>query len=229
MKRWLVKCAFIAFAIGAPGIASAQNCAGFVDLQASNPFCANVDWIKNRGVTNGCNTVGPQYCPNDPTTRLQMAIFLSRLGKTLTPVLVQRDGSPGALTVDETPPHPVVCQTQQDVEAAAYPKQVLLNASFSGLAGAAPVTWRSVWMVNVNNTGFQIVDANLAAMRSHAAAGTWGNVSMTHSMDLQAGTTYRFGIMLISEAGSSSFSESRCQLTAAVFNRNASPVPDAPQ
>jgi hypothetical protein len=61
----------------------AAPCAGFGDVDATNPFCANVEWLKNRQVTIGCN--GPSvYCPNEVVTRLSMATFLSRLGNALT-------------------------------------------------------------------------------------------------------------------------------------------------
>jgi hypothetical protein len=64
--------------------ALAAPCAGFTDVQDTDPFCASVAWIKNRGVTQGCTASA--YCPNDPVTRLQMAAFLSRLGDSLFPV-----------------------------------------------------------------------------------------------------------------------------------------------
>ena len=63
--------------------ASAAPCAGFTDVDTSSPFCVNVEWIKNRGITLGCG--GTLYCPNDPVTRLAMAAFLSRLGDVVLP------------------------------------------------------------------------------------------------------------------------------------------------
>lgn len=66
---------------GAP-TAGAQ-CAGFSDVPTTSGFCANVAWIKNRNITQGC--APGLYCPNDPVTRLQMAAFLNRLGDALLP------------------------------------------------------------------------------------------------------------------------------------------------
>jgi purple acid phosphatase-like protein len=48
------------------------------------------DWIEqfyNDGITNGCSTNPPQYCPTNPVTRAQMAIFLLRAkhGSSYTP------------------------------------------------------------------------------------------------------------------------------------------------
>ena len=34
--------------------ASAASCAGFVDVDDASAFCANVTWIRNRGITLGC-------------------------------------------------------------------------------------------------------------------------------------------------------------------------------
>ena len=57
---------------------SAQTCAPFTDVPASDPFCANIQWIFNRGVTLGCAT--NQYCPANFVRRDQMAAFMNRLG-----------------------------------------------------------------------------------------------------------------------------------------------------
>ncbi len=59
--------------------AFAAPCAGFTDVDSTNPFCTEVAWVKNRGIALGCTTT-TLYCPNDAVTRLQMAIFMYRLG-----------------------------------------------------------------------------------------------------------------------------------------------------
>lgn len=46
----------------------------FSDLPCSNPFAAWVEELVRRGVTAGCG--GDTYCPNNPVTRNQMAVFL---------------------------------------------------------------------------------------------------------------------------------------------------------
>jgi hypothetical protein len=47
----------------------------FSDI-ASSPFIADIAWIAQRGITNGCG--GGNYCPADPVTRAQMASFIAR-------------------------------------------------------------------------------------------------------------------------------------------------------
>jgi S-layer homology domain len=58
--------------------AIAQNCDGFTDVPASSPFCPDVIWLAEYGITNGC--APSQFCPNEDVTRLQMAAFMHRLG-----------------------------------------------------------------------------------------------------------------------------------------------------
>ena len=52
--------------------------AGFVDVAASNTHYANINAIAAAGVTAGCATGPPRYCPQAATTRAQMATFLNR-------------------------------------------------------------------------------------------------------------------------------------------------------
>lgn len=63
--------------VATPSILAAP-CAGFTDVDSTSPFCTHVTWLKNRGITLGCTAT--LYCPTDYVTRLQMAVFLYRLG-----------------------------------------------------------------------------------------------------------------------------------------------------
>ena len=48
----------------------------FTDVPASSPFCSWIQELARRGVTGGC---GPTtYCPTNPVTRDQMAVFIVR-------------------------------------------------------------------------------------------------------------------------------------------------------
>jgi hypothetical protein len=61
---------FIAIASLVPGsfasLAGAQTCAPFTDVAAASGFCTNIQWLHNRGVTQGCTTT--TYCPAPATT-----------------------------------------------------------------------------------------------------------------------------------------------------------------
>jgi hypothetical protein len=54
----------------------------FGDVPASSPFCRWIEELARRGVVAGCG--GGNYCPNNPVTREQMAVFVLR---TLDPTL----------------------------------------------------------------------------------------------------------------------------------------------
>jgi len=48
----------------------------FADVPPANPFFAFIDRLAARGITSGCTATN--YCPADPVTRAQMAVFLVR-------------------------------------------------------------------------------------------------------------------------------------------------------
>ena len=54
----------------------------FDDVPAGSPFCRFIEELARRGVVGGCG--GGSYCPADPVTREQMAVFVLR---TLDPAL----------------------------------------------------------------------------------------------------------------------------------------------
>ena len=49
----------------------------FNDVPADNPFCPFIEELARRGITGGC--APGLFCPGDPVTRQQMAVFLVRL------------------------------------------------------------------------------------------------------------------------------------------------------
>jgi hypothetical protein len=57
----------------------------FTDVPETNPFCPFIEELFNRGVVGGCGP-GPAYCPSNPVTREQIAVFVLRtLDPTFTP------------------------------------------------------------------------------------------------------------------------------------------------
>jgi hypothetical protein len=72
--------AFIEAAIGNP----VNPCTGqFADVALDNPFCGFIERLANDGITSGCG--GGNFCPNDPVTRAQMAVFLVAAPLPLNP------------------------------------------------------------------------------------------------------------------------------------------------
>jgi hypothetical protein len=56
--------------------------ATFTDVPISDPFFGWIEFMVQSGISNGCNAVPKQYCPADPVTRRQMAVFLERAKKS---------------------------------------------------------------------------------------------------------------------------------------------------
>ena len=67
------------FLVRALGLEPVENPAGrFGDVPAEAWYASHVERIAERGITVGCNPDGTLYCPQDPVTRTQMALFLQR-------------------------------------------------------------------------------------------------------------------------------------------------------
>jgi hypothetical protein len=73
--------------------AAAQFCPGlspwvFTDVPSTHPFCTDITWMAQRGVTLGCATLNATqrlYCPEQSVRRDQMAAFMHRLGDAVQP------------------------------------------------------------------------------------------------------------------------------------------------
>jgi hypothetical protein len=57
-------------------VSPAPDTATFGDVPASNPFFQFIEALAASGITGGCG--GGNYCPDNPLTRGQMAVFLSK-------------------------------------------------------------------------------------------------------------------------------------------------------
>ena len=129
LQSFLAGCVALV-AVAASGSAAAQPCVGFSDVLSTSPFCPNVEWLKNRAVTAGCGA-GTTYCPNDSVTRLQMAIFMNRLGTALTPIVLT--GAVAAAPVGlAASPATVVCQTPDFALTGAnqsFPRRAYVHAT----------------------------------------------------------------------------------------------------
>jgi S-layer family protein len=54
----------------------------FHDVPASSGFCPYIEELARRGITGGCG--GGNFCPRDPVTRSQMAVFLVKAVDAVT-------------------------------------------------------------------------------------------------------------------------------------------------
>jgi hypothetical protein len=224
----------LAFAAGAAN-ASAQACAGFTDVLATDSLCPSVEWLKNRQITLGC-AVG-LYCPNEPVSRLAMAAFMNRLGKALSPQILKRHGSLGATTLPGESPTPplIVCRT--DSTTATYPRAALVNASFTALADASAVAYRAFLLYSLDNGATWLAfddegnpPAPIATPRASSAGNQWSGVALTYAANyLDPNVPFSFAIGIRRDNGllgtTGNFAATRCQLTATVLNANGTESP----
>jgi hypothetical protein len=49
----------------------------FQDVPASDAFARWIEELVRRQITGGCGSNPPLYCPGQPTSRAQMAVFLT--------------------------------------------------------------------------------------------------------------------------------------------------------
>ncbi len=81
-KRWLrvVLVVAVTAAVVAPVTVFASH--SFTDVPTSNTFHEDITWLRDAGVTKGCNPpANTEYCPDEDVTREQLAAFLRRLAE----------------------------------------------------------------------------------------------------------------------------------------------------
>ncbi len=81
----------LAMVIAVPLVVYAAH--SFDDVPDSNQFHGSISWMKDNGVTVGCNPpANTEFCPDDNVTREQMSSFMRRYAQTI--------GSAGATVTD---------------------------------------------------------------------------------------------------------------------------------
>lgn len=214
--------AAVAFALAA-SYSGAQTCAGFTDVPAADPFCPNVEWIRNRAITLGCSG-STFYCPTAAVSRGQMAAFMNRLGSALTPVTLYQEAAPGAVTLNATGSE--YCVTTA-FPVTGFPRSASLHGAFA-LTAAGGVTFRGQPVYSTNGGTTWTPTAAFAA-RSTSGGGQWSTSSTLGTLQLTVGQTYLFAVRAINESGTAALADSRCQLSVVIDNRNgATPPYDAP-
>ncbi len=191
--------------------AAVPTCSSFADIAASNPFCSNVAWMRNRAITLGCTAT--TYCPSDAVQRLTMAAFLARLGAVFSVPPVQQQDSPGPLDLQSLA---IVCVTP-DHATQSHPGRVELDAIFNATAqGTIGIDVKLLASVD-GGANWEAIGA--AAMQT-IHAGRWVNVRAIASRDLEVGDTTRFAIGITRYSGTANPGDSRCVLRGRLWNRN---------
>jgi hypothetical protein len=207
----------------------AAPCAGFVDVQDTDQFCANIQWIKNRGITLGCNVGGTLYCPLQATDRGQMAAFLNRLGNTLTPTILTQTLPTGPIDLDLLPPDPAanVCKTGP-YTVADYPRRAIIYAQLSAITTGSVQIFASPSYSTDGGATFTRIAPLGIGMRTTTTGATWGNVTQTSTFDLEVGTTYTFAYLVQraeEDLGTADVAGGRCNMTISIISRTGATSP----
>jgi hypothetical protein len=193
-------------------------CAGFADVEAGSPFCGNVEWIVNRGITYGC--APGLFCPTASVVRLAMAAFMNRMGAGIAPRIVQVESAPGALDPDA---EPIACMTA-DSPVEDFPARAAVDAVFTAMA-AAEVAFE-VEPVASFDGGATWLPLASQSPRASVPAGRWANVRVVGAADLAAGASVRFALRVTrADAGAGSFADSRCQIRVRIGSRDGASSP----
>jgi hypothetical protein len=59
-------------------VSPAPSSATFNDVPIDHPFFQYIEALRSSGITAGCNDTPPLFCPDQPLTRGQMAVFLAK-------------------------------------------------------------------------------------------------------------------------------------------------------
>lgn len=103
-----------------------QSPSAFTDVEVTDIFCTDVQWLKNRGVTLGCGD-GTTYCPGDSVSRASMALFMKRLAEKVVPEPVLFTETISNRTVTVFPTDNQFCLV--NVPDADYPRAFSLIGS----------------------------------------------------------------------------------------------------
>ena len=193
-------------------------CSGFADVEWTDTFCQNVEWLRNRSITLGCSSAY-MYCPGESVSRLSMGAFINRVGSVVLPSfdLVQTSA---ALDTNSLP-RLVVCRTS-DLAVAGYPRQAALSAQFSARTAAA-VGLISIQLMASRDNGYNWSAVSEPMMRS--VSSEFRTVSALGGLDIGIREGIRFGLRLDWLEGESFLPESTCTLSYALHNRNATTAP----
>lgn len=230
--QWCRMAGVAAF-LGVAAPAMAQVCAGFTDVvddgTAPGAFCPNVQWVKNRNITLGCTTA-TLYCPGNNVTRLQMAAFMNRMGKALTPEDLPTAAFTSAGRQDISA-SPILCQTiDYPIPVTSFPRRATFNSKVNVWDPSADVELVIDVMFSTNagmpGSWISVTDSQTFQTLRNIPVGVVDDVSMypIGFVDLLVGQTYRFGIRVARQTGTGN-PNIYCTNRVSIANRNGTSAP----
>jgi len=193
-----------------PGVVLAlEPCAQFLDVDQGSPFCANVEWLRNRAITQGCTE--ERFCAAEPTLRLQMAAFVNRVASTVSRQPLRTHIVSGAL---DPAAGAVACATA-DVAPAGFARTAVVSGIFAATSSAG--AGFAVEPVVSLDQGSSWLPVGTVRSEAVAPAARWVNVRALASRDMDAGESARFGLRIVRGEGSGGvLSDSTCHLLATI-------------
>ncbi len=194
----------------------------FSDVPTSAIYHDPVEWIFNRMVTLGCAT--GLYCPGDFLTRAQMALFMQRLGRPLTPDFLTYEARPGAQDIDASP---IVCQTG-DFVTTPWPQRAVGFAWVSLQISGTGSLLASLEFVMSTDSGVTWTPVGgQASLAGSAVSGTteWIHLTQVGFFDTAPSTTLRVGMRINRIGGTLDATDSFCKIMGVGVNRNPTVSP----
>jgi hypothetical protein len=216
MKR-IVAWSFFVVGSLLSGQALAHNCVGFVDLEGEDPFCPNVEWIKNRGITLGC--AATSFCPDDYVQRITMAAFMNRLGNALEPrfahaaqALVQASVNAGNRVCATTP-----------VAIGGYPRVASPVGSMLYISSSASAIYGARLVYSVDGGTVWNDWTSVDSVGSASGNGFTSLSPTANALILDVGQTALFAILPVAFGGT--VSAAGCELTVRMDSHTGAASP----
>lgn len=206
--------------------AQAAPCAGFFDVDSTDGFCPNVDWLKNRGVTLGCINTST-YCPTQLVTRAQMASFLNRLGNVMSAIYLNKQDTWGFATPTiDLDDNSVVCALPAGHIVGGSPRLAHGEGFLLGGLGSDVGHFQIQFVESVNQGAWTPVSS---ARRGTSVDSQLDRVSvMLPPRALDPGTQYNYGLRATRAPGGTStndLSNWTCMVRVQLENRNGTASP----
>ena len=191
----------------------------FTDVPTASPHHNDISTIARVGVTGGC---GPGlYCPTQAVQRDQMASFVARTLRALTPVFrTAGSGASGTGMVD-IDTNPVLCQTGSFTSAVATTARVDSWVSLEAAASSLMAfTVNSAFSFDGGAT-WNTLPSGFAARSSADLAGAWGHANSSTLLLLDPGATVKFGVLVGRQAGTTDASNGSCRVMTEITYNDA--------
>ena len=203
----------------------------FADVPTTSTAVHNAtEWLFNRGITVGCQVGPPRlYCPDDPVTRAQMALFMQRLGNVFTDRSFGASFLGGA-TLDPDS-SPIVCSSAATPYTPTFPEWANVGFTVGILSnGYMNIQGQVVFSTDGGITWTGVGSTGGVSLVGAAGAGVWFRVQRGAFVAMTPPTTYVFGARVTrvspsSIGGTGTGADYRCSLGVAPINRNPSTSP----